>query len=82
MTLYCLRDVGGFILKIHLIILLSNSTWLFVCTHHSDSVRSSNGADNGGGVGFAQSLSHDEISEIEVRYDEPREQQNCGQGQE
>lgn len=51
-------------------------------TYHSDSVRKSDGADNGGGVGFAQSLGHDVIGQIEIRYDEPREQQYRGQGQE
>lgn len=50
-------------------------------TYHSNGVRSSDGAYDRGGVGFAQSLGHDEIGEIKVRYDEPREQQYRGQGQ-
>lgn len=47
-------------------------------TYHSDSVRSSDSADDSGCVGFAQSLSHYKISEIEIRHDKPREQQYCG----
>lgn len=53
-----------------------------VSAYHSDGVRGSYGADDRGCVSFAQSLGHDEVSEIEIRHDEPREQQYCGQGQE
>jgi len=50
-------------------------------TYHSNSIRSSDGADDSGCVGFTQSLSHDEISEIEIRNDKPCEQQYRGKGQ-
>lgn len=53
-----------------------------IVTYHSDGVRGPDGADDGGRVGLAQSLGHDEIGEIEVRDDEPREKQYRGQGQE
>lgn len=53
-----------------------------VSSYHSDGVRGSDGADDCGCIGFTQSLGHDEVSEIEIRHDEPREQQYRGQGQE
>lgn len=47
-------------------------------TYHSNSVGGPDGANDRGGIGVVESLGHDEIGEIEIRHDEPREQQYRG----